>query len=212
MSSPLLKLPLDARLALAEALESGRLAPPFSSFSLRRYLGSALSAGIAAELTRLGEAGFSAAQLAITMRLLAEEAAEEASAARRVELVWSGPEETGTASRDTGVVLREMFARAERTVVVAGFAVYQGKQVFQVLADRMAARPGLDVRMYLNIQRKYRDTTAADAIVEAFFTEAAQARNIEAGVLIEDGVFAEMLRLQFDGLVASRRLVRVPGL
>jgi hypothetical protein len=133
VSSPLLRLPRDTRRSLAEGLESGRVAPPFSPFSLRRYVGTSLAADIAAELTRLGEAGFSAAQMGIVVRLLAEDAAEGARSAGGVELVWSGP-------------------------------------------------------------------------------EAAQERNIEAGALIDDAAFAQMLRLQFDGLVTARKLVRVPGL
>ena len=44
-------------------------------------------------------------------------------------------------------------------------------------------------------------------VTSANLTEAAQSRNIEAGVLIHDPTFAKNLRLQFEALI-SRRLVR----
>jgi phosphatidylserine/phosphatidylglycerophosphate/cardiolipin synthase-like enzyme len=38
-------------------------------------------------------------------------------------------------------------------------------------------------------------------VTSANFTEAAQERNIEAGIIVEDEAFAVGLRRQFDGLV-----------
>lgn len=52
-----------------------------------------------------------------------------------VDLVWTGPEAPEAPSRDTGVVVRELFTAAREHVLVAGYAVYQGKEVFQPLAD-----------------------------------------------------------------------------
>lgn len=260
MSSPLLRLPVTARRSLSAAFEADRLRPPYTSLALRRYVGAALAGEVAAELERLAGKGMEPRHLAVTLGLLAD----EVESAPRIDLVWTGPEEGGTASRDTGVVVREMFERAEESVLLAGFAVYQGKRVFKVLAERMAAQPDLKVEMFLNIERKYRDRTLAAEILKVFadgfrkkqwpgeripevyydpraldmddrrraslhakcvivddrfclltsanFTEAAQERNIEAGVLIEDRAMSGMLRAQFEGLVAAKRLVRVPGL
>jgi hypothetical protein len=80
----------------------------------------------------------------------------------------SGPEEGGTASRDTSVVVRELFAEAQRSVLVAGFAVYQGRSVFRVLADRMDADAGLTVTMFLNVERPPHNTSAEAEIVKGF--------------------------------------------
>jgi phosphatidylserine/phosphatidylglycerophosphate/cardiolipin synthase-like enzyme len=44
------------------------------------------------------------------------------------------------------------------------------------------------------------------------FTEAANERNIEAGVLVSDRVLAKALRSQFERLVAQKILQRVPSL
>jgi phosphatidylserine/phosphatidylglycerophosphate/cardiolipin synthase-like enzyme len=49
-------------------------------------------------------------------------------------------------------------------------------------------------------------------VTSANFTEAAQERNLEAGVLVELTVLARALRTQFESLVSSRSLVRLAGL
>jgi phosphatidylserine/phosphatidylglycerophosphate/cardiolipin synthase-like enzyme len=43
-------------------------------------------------------------------------------------------------------------------------------------------------------------------VTSANLTEAAQERNIEAGVLVEDEGLAHRLRLQFDGLIERGEL------
>ena len=48
-------------------------------------------------------------------------------------------------------------------------------------------------------------------VTSANFTEAAQTRNIEAGALVHDAVFAQALRAQFEALVDAGELLRVPG-
>jgi phosphatidylserine/phosphatidylglycerophosphate/cardiolipin synthase-like enzyme len=49
-------------------------------------------------------------------------------------------------------------------------------------------------------------------ISSANFTEAAQKRNIEIGVLVRSDSFAERLESHFDALLASGVVLRVPGL
>jgi len=49
-------------------------------------------------------------------------------------------------------------------------------------------------------------------VTSANFTEAAQDRNIEAGVLMRDGRTARSLSGQFESLVAAGKLLRVPGM
>jgi phosphatidylserine/phosphatidylglycerophosphate/cardiolipin synthase-like enzyme len=49
-------------------------------------------------------------------------------------------------------------------------------------------------------------------ITSANFTEAAHERNIEAGTVITDTIFARGLKSQFDTLVDHGALRRVPGL
>ena len=48
-------------------------------------------------------------------------------------------------------------------------------------------------------------------MTSANFTQWAQERNVEAGVLIRNASFARQLRQQFDSLVQSRAVIEVPG-
>jgi phosphatidylserine/phosphatidylglycerophosphate/cardiolipin synthase-like enzyme len=49
-------------------------------------------------------------------------------------------------------------------------------------------------------------------VTSANFTEWAQSRNVEAGVLLRNAHFARQLRQQFEGLVQSKAVLEVPGL
>ena len=178
-----------------------------------------------------------------------------------------GPEwATKWACSDIGdVTVRRMQQPTTITsVLVAGFAVYQGKAVFQVLADRMDAAPGLQVTMYLNVDRKPHDVTVTSDLLREFahrfrsqqwpgkrrpdvyydvralathqpgvkraslhakcvvvdghrsfvtsanFTEAAQDRNIEVGVLVESRAIASSIEEQFRRLVKRGILAALP--
>jgi hypothetical protein len=62
----------------------------------------------------------------------------------------------------------ELFRNAHKSVLVAGYAIYQGQKVFQALADRMQESPDLDVRLFLDIQRKQGNTSAPSELVGEF--------------------------------------------
>ncbi|MBX6311928.1 MAG: phospholipase [Isosphaeraceae bacterium] len=85
-----------------------------------------------------------------------------------IDLVWTGPEAPGIVNRDTSVVVREMFQSARESVLIAGYAVYQGHVVFKELADRMEQIPQLDVQMFLDIQRPPHDHSSPAEIVRLF--------------------------------------------
>jgi phosphatidylserine/phosphatidylglycerophosphate/cardiolipin synthase-like enzyme len=177
-----------------------------------------------------------------------------------VDLVTTGPEAGGVANLSTAVVVSELFRGAEHSVLVAGYAVYQGQKVFQALGDRMVRHPELEVRMFLDVPRKQGDTSSADALIARFvqqfknsqwpggmplpnvyccgqlitpngkpgslhakcivvdskhvfvssanFTEAAQERNIEVGLLVQSGALAERVRRFFDALRDERFFIR----
>lgn len=156
-------------------------------------------------------------------------------------------------------MVRELFRRAEREVIVVGFAVHQGKRIFEELAHRMDIRESLSVRLYLNIARSPDDSRNASEVLSAFLvhfrqhewpgrrepeiyydprpldpttgakrsclhakcvvvdrryllvtsanlTEAAQDRNIELGVLLEDERLATRVHEQFGALARSNHL------
>lgn len=202
-------------------------------------------------------AGPSAAALLLDAVADEREQAERA-ADRRLELVWSGPEQGGAATRDTAVVVRELFTSAQRSVLVSGYVVYDGETIFRPLVEQMRAHPGLEVDLFLNIQRP-KDKMEADLIIverfrrrffehdwpwperprvfydaramalnpadravlhakcividqaralvtSANLTEAAQYRNVECGVLVNDDLFSATLVAQFEGMRAQRIL------
>ncbi|MCY2953146.1 MAG: DISARM system phospholipase D-like protein DrmC [Planctomycetota bacterium] len=194
-------------------------------------------------------------QIAALLELLCRDRSRRPQVEDAVTLVTTGPEAAGGTNRDTSVVVRELFAHARHSVFIAGYAVNQGQQVFQALADRMREQPHLEVRMFLDIQRGPGDRSAASELVRRFadrfekhqwprdgrlpqvyyyyprslemvvdkrsclhakcivvdgeaafvssanFTEAAQERNIEVGLLIRSASIAGKLACHFEALV-----------
>jgi phosphatidylserine/phosphatidylglycerophosphate/cardiolipin synthase-like enzyme len=69
-------------------------------------------------------------------------------------------------------------------VLVAGFAVYQGREVFKRLGERMAERPALRVRLFLDVRREPADTSP-DAEVLRRFARRFRAQEWPAGRLPE---------------------------
>src|SRR3990172_8987925 len=92
--------------ALASAAGGGRLTRPYSAVAVGRLLGPLRAGETAEELEGLS---LDPAPLATVLSLLAAEREVGQGHARRIELVWTGPESGNSRSRDTGVVVRELF-------------------------------------------------------------------------------------------------------
>lgn len=236
---------------VAIALRSGRLVPPYSAVALERIISRELALRTVDALDTLTALGFSPDQIAATLDILRADRASRPKIEDVLNLVTTGPDVAGVENRDTSVVVRELFANAKQSVLVAGFAVYQGHRVFQALADRMLEIPGLSVRMFLDIQRPHGDTTSSPELIRRFaarfrqsqwpkdsplpdvyfdprslevepdkraclhaktvvvdsrfvfvssanFTEAAQQRNIEVGILVKSEQLAKHLSGFFE--------------
>ena len=263
--------------ALAELFEQRAPAGPVRAQDLRRCVARDEAGAAAAALNRLAGAGFTSQHMALFLRQVAVERRALQQVRDQVELVWSGPEGAASSSRDTGAVVRGLFQRATRSVLLANYAFdrprtektrHRARDLFQGLADRMAEIPGLQVRFVVNIARpdpkKPGAEAASELLVERFverffadlwpgarrpelyydpralepwaenqprasmhakclvvdeaqvlltsanFTEAAQERNIEAGVLVQSAFLAQSLTQQFDTLCRSGALRRVP--
>jgi phosphatidylserine/phosphatidylglycerophosphate/cardiolipin synthase-like enzyme len=260
MISSLLLLPESDLPSLIAALRSGRLSQPFSAAVIEHLVGHAISAEAIGAFEELQRLGFSEEQLATALELVFQDRRHRPRLEDAIDLVMSGPEARGVANRDTRVVVRELFANAQVSVLVAGYAVYQGRSVFEALADRMANVPQLKVRLCLDIQRGPGDTTLASLLIRRFadrfrttqwpqdrplpevyydprsldlsshersamhakcivvdgrelfissanFTEAAQNRNVEVGILVRSPSAAQNLARHFDALVAERLLL-----
>jgi phosphatidylserine/phosphatidylglycerophosphate/cardiolipin synthase-like enzyme len=245
---------------LHEAVVTGRLTFPVSSLTLAQLVPQADVSLLFTELVRLQGLGMTADLLSEWLRVLQDERLLARRAQLVPELVMTGPETAGAMLRDTGVVVRQLFANAAESVWVCGFAVYQGREIFQALGARMTEQPDLLVRLLLNIDRPYGDTSSDDHLLARFrqrfaetqwptgvrlpevyydprslasddagksaclhakfviadgrhmflssanFTEAAQQRNIEAGLLIESERLATELSQHFQSLIDEGHL------
>ena len=168
MTSALTQLSdIDLR-SLKTAIETRRISPPFTEIQVSRVLSRQHAPAVTQCLKDLDTRGFEAAHLALTIDLLLHDRSTGMRSEPAVDLVTSGPEAPGITNRDTAVVVRELFRHAEHSVLLFGYAVYQGDEVFQALAERMEERPELAVRLFLNIARPDGDTTPPDILVSRF--------------------------------------------
>tara|TARA_R110002049_G_scaffold10972_3_gene52935 strand:+ start:227 stop:1018 length:792 start_codon:yes stop_codon:yes gene_type:complete len=168
MNNTFIKLGNTDLATLAAYLRSGRVAAPYTSLQLTRILPTGLSSEVLDGLVYYDSLGFTAAQIATVLELVEQDRKNGRSEELPIDLVTSGPEAPGITNRDTSVVVRELFAHARKSVLVVGYAVYQGQCVFEALAKRMDENPDLDVNLFLNISRPDRDKTSSEIIVSQF--------------------------------------------
>ena len=167
MTDALLKLSDGELSDLCSALKSGRLSPPYSPISLERILPRSATVTVCEHLRQLDGSGLTAVMIAHSLDLVLSDRARRFIPEELLQLVITGPD-AASAVRDTGVVVREVFANANKSVLVAGYAVYQGHRVFQALADRMVEIPELQVRMFLDVRRGPGDTSIDSDLLRRF--------------------------------------------
>ncbi len=137
--------------ALAHALRSGRLPSPYSQLLVAKAVPGSVAAVVGEDLRALADSGFGSEQIAILLDAVRADRKSNKKLDEVVELVTTGPEAPGTINRDTSVVVRDLFRQAKESVLIVGYAIYQGQQVFKSLAERMEEIPSLDVKMCLNM-------------------------------------------------------------
>ena len=152
--------------ALVDALGS-RLRPPYSAIAIKRFATGSQADSIASRLSSLEAAGFEPSQIKLLFESLLAERAGQTGITDLVDLVTTGPEAPGMTNRDTAVVGRNLFSKAQNRVLVVGYAVFQGQQVFSELARRMNENPDLEVKMCLDVRRD-KDTSLESVIVKRF--------------------------------------------
>lgn len=147
---------------LASAFRSGQLATPLTAFAVSKV---ASCPPLAADLERLNGEGMSPAHLALLLDVAASAVEARLEREAAAELVWSGPETRFARSRDTRVVLDELFSSARRLVVVSTYIVQHVERVFGGLGARLDWIPELSARIFLNVERKPGDTRLDVAIL-----------------------------------------------
>jgi phosphatidylserine/phosphatidylglycerophosphate/cardiolipin synthase-like enzyme len=151
---------------LAAALRAGKLTFPVSGLSLQRYVGPQRAEALAVQFASLEASGFAPEQAAVLLDTLGQ--AQGQGGGRPLELVVTGPDAPGISLRDTAVVVRDLFAKARQEVLVVGYAVYKGREVFQALAANMDANPDLQVTLCLDVRREPKDGPAASDVLLRF--------------------------------------------
>ncbi len=250
----------DVLRSLEDAFRAGRLGASVSRMAMNRVC--ACPESVADDVMRLLGEGLSPGHMTLLLGAHADAMEARMSGALPLELVWTGPEGANARSRDTSVVVRELFEKAQTSILVSTFVIRQGQRVLEPLARRMDLVPALRVQMFLHTGRDWRDTRHDSELLRecagelrkawpgtrypdvyydprglavnsderatwhpkcvlvdeevafvtsANFTEWAQTRNVEAGVVIRDRHFTEQLRAQFEGLVQGKQVARLPG-
>jgi len=219
-----------------------------------------MTAELLASLDRLIESGWAPEQVAMLSEAIAEARSGASGPEHLFDLVLSGPDVPGIPTRDTAPVMHTLIEEAKQEVLLVGYAVHNGKKLFERLARRMVENPELSVWFCLNVHRGFGDTSLSSEIVRRFalefrtkhwpweprpalyydprsvddtgrtrsslhakclivdrrealvtsanFTEAAQQRNIEAGLIVRYPPFVERLLSYFEGLRNSGTLRR----
>jgi phosphatidylserine/phosphatidylglycerophosphate/cardiolipin synthase-like enzyme len=168
MTESFIKLSNTDLQSLTAGLRSRRVSAPYSDLQLSRVLPAGLTRTVSSGLAELDSLGFTADQIVAVLELLERDRKAGRSTEPPIDLVTSGPEAEGITNRDTSVVVRELFTHAETSVLVVGYAIYQGQRVFEALAKRMEEIPDLNVKMFLNISRPDGNTTASEILVSQY--------------------------------------------
>ncbi|PAW71373.1 MAG: hypothetical protein B9S30_00940 [Verrucomicrobiia bacterium Tous-C5FEB] len=166
-SNPLLALPAASLVKLRFALSEGALAYGVSDSSLRKAVPE-LSPDCTAHLVNLANNGWSAAQLAELVGSIGDAREMRIRETHLLDLVISGPEHQSIPTRDTAAVFRELIQGARQEIILASYAIYNGKELFLPLAERMGECADFKARLYLDIPRNRNDTTLADQLVAAY--------------------------------------------
>jgi phosphatidylserine/phosphatidylglycerophosphate/cardiolipin synthase-like enzyme len=133
-----------------------------------------MAARVAEELRQWTDGEMGCRHLADSLEMLCQDRRQRPVIEDVIDLVWTGPEAPGIVNRDTSVVVREMFQSARKSVLIAGYAVYQGHVIFKELAARMDQNPSLQVQMHLDIRRPPNDHSNPSELTRLFADRFAQ--------------------------------------
>ncbi|MCY3629621.1 MAG: DISARM system phospholipase D-like protein DrmC [Bacteroidota bacterium] len=245
---------------LADLLVADPASPPMTELALQNYLTREQASQVTGILEELQRNRMTPDQIALLLRAFAAGTEVSNHASPTVDVVVTGPDAT-TRTRDTGVVVRQLFRKARQKILAVGFAVHQGKSVFKTLGERLDHDHSIKATLCLNIERRHGSTSLDQNIIRRFanefardvwpgmrlpkvyydprslassgptassmhakcividgqeafvtsanFTEAAQERNIELGLLVNSPVIARQIDDHFTSLIRNNSLVRL---
>jgi phosphatidylserine/phosphatidylglycerophosphate/cardiolipin synthase-like enzyme len=142
-----------------------RVEPPYSEVALQRA--GLARTGVLDGLESLARADFTTDQTAQLLRILANERGRVERPIAQLELVASGSDAKATV-RDTSVVMEQLFATAKSRILIVGFAIYNGSEIFKTLATRFDREPQLELICCFDIARTSDDLSPDAEIVSRF--------------------------------------------
>jgi phosphatidylserine/phosphatidylglycerophosphate/cardiolipin synthase-like enzyme len=164
---PLLRLPVGALKSLAASLADGLLSESITLRGVEQAAGTDAPA-VTSLLRVLSEEGFTPQQMATAVAGIASAMERTPKPTSLFDIVLSGPDLPGVPTADTAAVMRTIVTQATREVILVGYAVYDGKKIFEPLARRMEEVSGLAVTFCLDIQRVWNDPTPSAELVGRF--------------------------------------------
>ncbi len=161
------RVPTARLRALRDALAQGRVRHPPTRAQLQA---EGLASCHDAVFGVLGQ--FDAAGARTVLDLVLAE--RDRRAGPRLELVWTGPEASGARTRDTAVVLEELFSGARSHVLLAGYSFDRGERILAPL-HRVMREHGVAASIFLDLGGQPACGTPADSHaarrIEAFLRE-----------------------------------------
>jgi phosphatidylserine/phosphatidylglycerophosphate/cardiolipin synthase-like enzyme len=170
MNSPFLDLSKPTLLNLAIALERNRLRLPTTGLALNSFVPPELRTAVEKEINYLYEKGANAFHIGYTLRMMAAERQSAQQEKDKVDLVWTGNDILRSESRNTSVVIRELFLAAQRIVILSTYAMdknSKARSLFQLLSKKMDTNPNLIVKIYLNINPS-KNCNSSESLVREF--------------------------------------------
>jgi hypothetical protein len=264
MKTPVLSsLPDAALISLGSALRRGLFDQGSNLAALQQSVGPAAGV-VGGEIEVLFTSGFTPWTLSVMVDAILHQRSQAAGALDLFDLVISGPDVPGIPVSDTGAVFHSIIESAKESLEFVGYAVHNGRALFERLASRMVSSPNLVVSFTVDIARPRGDTLIESGIVYRFarqfwekqwpwtprprlfydprslsmdltarsamhakcviadgrtafissanFTEAAQQRNIEAGVLIRHAPTVARLAGYFRELRGTGMLIEIASI
>ena len=155
----LARVPLSTLEELRDAILRNRIVTPLREADLQAIGFGALARSIAVALQGVGHnEALTAVALVIAERVHRPPP--------HLRLVWTGPEATASVSRDTSLVVGEMFRSATRTVIVGGYA-FDSADILEPLHRAMRDR-AVSAHLFLDIPGEEARGADADAFATAF--------------------------------------------
>jgi phosphatidylserine/phosphatidylglycerophosphate/cardiolipin synthase-like enzyme len=160
-------LPAAALQALAALCRRGLFDNGMNPATLKQAVGFDC-AGLGDEIGALLCGGFTPNTLAVLIESIQASRAEVSSPTDLFDLVLSGPDILGIPVSDTGAVMHTLIESARERIELIGYAIHNGRMLFERLAARMNANIGLEVVFCVDISRPRSDTSLDGEIIRRF--------------------------------------------